>query len=114
MQPLGVQVSPMNIAVDRIRAETLAKIQDALILMDARLAGSIRNDLEIDATLPSGAAGRRERTAAALDAIREHVSDALGEKAIPTRLIQLWASILFQDNKRRKRRPKPASIRLLK
>jgi hypothetical protein len=107
----------MSSAVDRIRAEALAEIQDALIMMDAKMANLTQDDPELHGLEPPETKARLERTAIALDEIREHVRQAYGERAkVPGRLVHLWLEIRTKAIRAKKTaaQPKPMNIRVLR
>ncbi|MDQ3230531.1 MAG: hypothetical protein M3Q07_01830 [Pseudobdellovibrionaceae bacterium] len=107
----------MSIAVDRIRAEALAKIQDALIKIDAKMASLTQDDPEPHFSQPPKTRARMERTALALDEIREHVRQAYGERAkVSGRLVHLWLDIRTKAIRTKKTAPlpRPINIRVLK
>ncbi|HYX35795.1 MAG TPA: hypothetical protein VE954_22075 [Oligoflexus sp.] len=105
----------MSIAVDRIRAEALAKIQDALLEMDAKMANLTQDDPEPHVSQPPETSARMERTALALDEIREHVRQAYGELAkVSGRLIHLWLEIRTKAIRTKKTAPRPMNVRVLK
>ncbi|HYX37236.1 MAG TPA: hypothetical protein VE954_29380 [Oligoflexus sp.] len=70
----------MTIAVDRICAEGLTKIQDAIVMMDAKMASLTLDEPGLDTPQPPETRARMERAALALDEIREHVRQAYGER----------------------------------
>ncbi|MDQ3232923.1 MAG: hypothetical protein M3Q07_13980 [Pseudobdellovibrionaceae bacterium] len=107
----------MSSAVDRIRAEALAIIQDALIIMDAKMANITQDDAELQALQSPEIRARIERTAIELDEIREHVRQAYGEGAkVPGRLVHLWLDIRTKAIRVKKTAPQPrrTKVRLLR
>jgi hypothetical protein len=105
----------MSNAVDRIRAEALAKIQDAIITMDAKMTNLTQDDPELQALQQPEIRMRMERTAIALDEIREHVRQAYGEEAkVPGRLVHLWLEIRTKAIRAKKTAPQPVNVQVLR
>jgi hypothetical protein len=107
----------MSRAVDRIRAEALAKIQDTIMMMDAKIANLTQDDSEFQALQPPEVRTHMEHTAIALDEIREHVRRAYGERAkISGRLVHLWLEIRTKAIRAKKNvpQPRPMNIRVLR